>query len=111
MRLFLGEKLISKNVSVADTMIKRMVGLLQKESLLDGESLLIEPCNSIHTFFMRFNIDVIFLDKNFRIIKIFRDMPPWRMTMPALRAKKVIEANANAFKDLNVGDQLELRDV
>ena len=111
MRLFVGEKLISSKVRVADTVLDRMVGLLKTESLNEGESLLIEPCNSIHTFFMKFNIDVLFLDKDLKIVKIFRDMPPWRITLPYIKAKKVIEANANSFNELNVGDQLELRDV
>ena len=88
MRLFVGEKLISSKVRIADTILDRMVGLLKTDSLSDGESLLIEPCNSIHTFFMKFNIDVIFLDKDLKVVKIFRDMPPWRMTLPHLKAKK-----------------------
>ena len=111
MKLFFGESIISNNVKVADDVISRMVGLLNRESLIEGESLLIEPCNSIHTFFMKFNIDVLFLDKNFKVVKVFRDMPPWRITRPYLSVKRVIEANANTFSKVNTGDQLELKDV
>ena len=111
MKLFLGEKIVSDNVRVASDTISRMVGLLNCKGLSERESLLIEPCNSIHTFFMKFNIDVLFLDKNFTVVKVFRNMPPWRITRPYLSVKRVVEANANTFSQINTGDKLELRDV
>ena len=111
MKLFFGDKIISNNVRLANDSISRMVGLLNCDGLSESESLLIEPCNSIHTFFMKFNIDVLFLDKNFKVVKVFRDMPPWRITRPYFSVKRVIEANANTFSKINTGDQLELRDV
>ena len=111
MKLFLGEDIVSSEVRVANDSLSRMIGLLNCNGLSEGESLIIEPCNSIHTFFMKFNIDVLFLDKNFRVVKIIRDMPPWRITRPYLSVKRVVEANANAFSKVNTGDQLELRDV
>ena len=46
---------------------------------------------------MKFNIDVLFLDKNFKVVKVFRNMPPWRVTRPYFSVKRVVEANANAF--------------
>tara|TARA_B100000925_G_scaffold290618_1_gene276247 strand:+ start:5630 stop:5965 length:336 start_codon:yes stop_codon:yes gene_type:complete len=111
MRLLHGEKVISDNVRVADDTLSRMVGLLNCKKLDTGESLLIEPCNSIHTFFMKFNIDVLFLDKNFKVVKVFRDLPPWRITRPYFSVKRVVEANADTFDEVKPGDQLELRDV
>jgi len=111
MKLYIGDKLISNDVKIANDSMSRMVGLLNKNDLPHGESLLIEPCNSIHTFFMKFNIDVLFLDKNNRVVKVFRDMPPWRITRPYLSVKRVIEAKANSFQEIHIGDELELRDV
>lgn len=111
MKLLLGDQVVSKNVRIADDAWSRMVGLLNCKSLSEGESLLIEPCNSIHTFFMKFNIDILFLDKNFKVVKVFRDMPPWRITRPYFSVKRVVEASANSFSKIKAGDQLELRDV
>ena len=88
MKLFFGEKIISNKVNLANDTASRMIGLLKSDGLDEGESLLIEPCNSIHTFFMKFNIDVLFLDKNFKVVKVFRDMPPWRITSALLLSKK-----------------------
>ena len=52
-----------------------------------------------------------FLDKNLKVVKVIRDMPPWRITLPYFRVRSVLEGNSNSFNMVNVGDQLELRDV
>ena len=111
MKMYLNNKVVSESVHMANTISTRMIGLLNRKSLEEGESLLIEPCNSIHTFFMRFNIDVVFLDKNFKVVKIIRNMPPWRITLPYFKVRSVLEASGNSLAMINEGDQLELRDV
>tara|TARA_X000000950_G_C13846170_1_gene632445 strand:+ start:926 stop:1261 length:336 start_codon:yes stop_codon:yes gene_type:complete len=105
------KEVISTDVKMADTLISRMVGLLSSKKLDSGESLLITPCNSIHTFFMRFNIDVLFLDKDDIVVKIFRDLPPWRLTRPYFSVQSVLEGAANSFCHVNIGDKVEYTDV
>ena len=111
MKMYFNNELILDTVHVASTLSSRMIGLLNRKKLEKGESLLIEPCNSIHTFFMRFNIDAVFLDKNFKVIKIFRNLPPWRLTLPYMKVRCVLEAAGNSLSMIKEGDQLELRDV
>ena len=86
----------------------RLVGLLGRSSLKPGEALLIEPCNSVHTFFMRFAIDVVYLDKSHRVVKAVSALRPFRMSMGAKGAHAVIELPSGtiASTQLAVGDEL-----
>lgn len=93
-------------ISIANTFFSRFMGLMFKE---DGEyGMLLSPCNSIHTFFMRYNLDAIFLDKDDRIISIKRFIKPYSIVPSVRKAKKVLEfpssLHASAF--LNIGDKL-----
>lgn len=64
-------------VEVADSFFKRLRGLMGRRRLEEKCGLLLAPCNSVHMLFMRFAIDVIYLDENFCIKKIVRDLPAW----------------------------------
>jgi uncharacterized protein len=75
---------------LADTALTRMRGLLGRRELPSGEGLLLRPASSIHMAFMRFAIDAVFLDGEGRVLKVARDLRPWRMAA-ARRAKAVIE--------------------
>ena len=88
----------------------RRRGLLRRQHLDRDTALIIAPCNSIHTFFMQFSIDVAFMAKDGRILKIRRDVVPWRMAA-AIRAHSVIEfaAGVLAERTLHVGDRLSVR--
>ncbi|TML60208.1 MAG: DUF192 domain-containing protein, partial [Actinobacteria bacterium] len=55
-----------------------MKGLLGRTSLPDGEGLLLKPCGSVHTFFMRFPIDVVFLDRELSVVAVSAEVAPWR---------------------------------
>jgi len=88
---FLGE------CRVTESAWERMRGLLPKDGLSEGEALYIAPCTSIHTFFMNFPIDAAFLDREGRVIALYEDMKPWRMSGIHLRAAGVLEAAAGAF--------------
>ncbi len=77
---------------VARTMFARMKGLIGTKRLPPGEGLLILHCNAIHTFFMSFAIDATFLDRDDRVVKIVRNIRPWRpFVWGGLRAVKVLE--------------------
>ena len=64
-------------IEFADNFLKRLRGLMFRRRLEEGRGLLLAPCNSVHMLFMRFAIDVIYLDENFSIKKIVRNLAPW----------------------------------
>ena len=101
-------ELICKKMILANTMFSRMKGLMFATELPECDGLLLRPGNSIHTFFMLISLDVIFLDKNLKVVKVFYDLRPWRMTRIYFKAHQVLEMKAGTLrKNVNVGDTLE----
>jgi uncharacterized membrane protein (UPF0127 family) len=100
---------VCERCSVARSPLSRMRGLLGRRSLAEGEGLLLQPAGSIHTFFMRFPIDAVFLDAERRVLKIAAGVPPWR-TAAAKRSRAVLELAAGeaARVGLVTGDALRL---
>ncbi|BCS31124.1 hypothetical protein TBR22_A03240 [Luteitalea sp. TBR-22] len=86
----------------------RMVGLLAHTSLPVGEGLLLAPAWSIHTWFMRIPIDVVFLDGEDRVLRVFPALPAWRLVSGTRQARTVLEFGAGtlARTPLTVGDQV-----
>jgi uncharacterized protein len=78
---------------VAETAVARMRGLLGRSGLDSGEGLLLRPASSVHTFFMRFSIDVVFLGREGEVLKVAERVRPWRSTA-ARGAKAVVELAA-----------------
>jgi uncharacterized protein len=92
---------------VADTPVSRMRGLLGRDELRPGEGLLLRPASSIHTFFMRFPIDAVFLDAGLRVLGISDDLRPWRAaSRRGAHAVLELPAGESARRELRVGDQL-----
>lgn len=101
------ELIIVDEAKIANGFFDRLIGLMFKKEMKGFNALLIEPCNSIHTFFMRYDIDVVFLSKNNEVIKIIRNMKPWRMSWMYFRATKVLELKGGALpKEVEKGDKL-----
>lgn len=90
-------KMVLEDAKVADNFISRTIGLLSKKALNKGEGLIIKSCNSIHTFFMKFAIDVLFVDKNNRVIALYENVKPWRVLPIHLSASYVIELEAGSI--------------
>ena len=87
---------------VARTLFERIRGLIGTKSLPKGEGLLILRCNSIHTFFMSFPIDATFFDRDGNVVKVVRNIRPWRFFVwGGFRAVKVLET-ASAVGIANV---------
>ena len=93
---------------VADRMLPRMKGLLGKRELGSGEGMLIRPAPSIHTFFMRFPIDAVFLSRDGEVMKVAEDVRPWR-ARACRRAHSVLELGAGEAKrrGIAVGQRLD----
>lgn len=85
---------LARELSLAATLPSRARGLLGRRELAEGAGLLIVPCRGVHTFLMKFPIDVVFLDQDNRIIHTVEHLQPQRMTRVLLRASSVLELPA-----------------
>lgn len=101
---------LAEQVELANTFLTRLRGLMFRRRLSPTVALWIRPCNGVHTFWMFFAIDVLFLDRELRVVKLVENMRPFRLTRPHLAARSVIEMAAHtiAKAKLKVGDQLEI---
>ena len=99
---------LGEAIGIANTSRKRRTGLLKHDTLAPGEGLWITPCESVHTFGMKFPIDVIYLNRKRRVVKVRRNMVRWRISA-CLRAHSVLElpAGMSAETRTEPGDQLE----
>jgi uncharacterized protein len=100
-------RVVCERCVVADTALARMRGLLGRSSLPSGEGILLRPSSSVHTAFMRFAIDVVFLDRELRVLKIASHLRPWR-TAARRKAHAVLELPAGeaARRGLEPGARL-----
>ncbi len=91
---------LATRAELADDSASRRRGLLGRDHLERGHALAIAPCNAIHTFFMRFSIDVLFVRKDGRVVKCAHDVRPWRIAL-APTAYAVIELPAGTLRASN----------
>lgn len=101
---------LATKVQIADTMLSRMVGLLNRNSLGQDEALVITKCKSIHMFFMRFPIDVIFVDRKNYIVGIVERIKPFRLSPTFFKASYAIELAEGMTQrsSSTVGDMLKI---
>jgi len=102
--------LVGDSIRVAETGLTRIVGLLGERELPPGDGLLIVPSQGVHTLGMQFAIDVIFLDGQWNVIAIKRNLRPFRMTRVYWKAAAVLELRSGSVdsSSTSVGDILEL---
>jgi uncharacterized membrane protein (UPF0127 family) len=98
---------LARAADIADTSSKRRTGLLNRGHLGPGEGLWIRPCESVHTFFMKFAIDLVYLDKEQKVRKVRSAVQPWRLSA-CLTAHSVLELPAGSVAPTGTqpGDQL-----
>lgn len=99
-------QVVIRKLIVAESTWARMRGLLGRKSLSADTGLLIRPCRSIHMWFMRFPIDVAFLDQDLHVLKIVRNLRPWMLAWAPLKTRCVLETAAGALHSVNLGDRL-----
>jgi uncharacterized membrane protein (UPF0127 family) len=99
---------LGREVELADTSAKRRTGLLKHTRLEPGTGLWIVPCESVHTFFMKFAIDLIYVDRGNKVRKVRHAVPPWRLSV-CLSAHSILELPAGTARQTgtSAGDQLE----
>jgi uncharacterized protein len=101
--------LVCERTSVADSPFTRLKGLLGRERLDPGEGLLLRPASSVHTCFMRFPIDVVFLNRELVVLGIADELEPWRAAgKRGAKAALELPAGEAARRGLAVGDRLHL---
>jgi hypothetical protein len=103
---------VAEDVRVADGVWSRFWGLMGRRSLPEGGGLLLRPSSSIHTAFMRFPIDVVFLDRELRVVKVVPEMKPFRVAVAFGGARSALELNAGAAAKarMEADDKLSLTD-
>jgi uncharacterized membrane protein (UPF0127 family) len=101
---------LGEQIRMADSSLRRLVGLLGKRSLAPGCGLFIVPSQAIHTVGMVFPIDVIFVDKKYSVLGVREAVPPFRITRVFWKALGVLELPVGTIKDscTEVGDQLKV---
>jgi len=101
--------MVCERCEIADLPLSRLRGLLGRRALESGAGLLLEPSNSIHTFFMLFPIDVVFLDSEFRVLRTRTHLGPWRVA-GVTQARAVLELPAGEVdrRGIEVGEHFHL---
>lgn len=111
-RLLKAGEVFAEPVEYATGFFERLKGLLGRAEMPDGAAMLIERCGSVHTVGMRFPIDLIFLDQEWRVVSLKLNVPPGKwMVSGGLCAKRVVESRAGALDcgRLEIGSQIEFR--
>lgn len=106
-----GNSILADEIRPAKTFFSRLKGLMFRKKLKEGEALLLEPCNMVHTFFMRFPLDIVFLDRGMKVVYIIENMEPWKCSPMVKGCRSIIELPSGAVCKSGVrpGDILELR--
>lgn len=98
------------NIEIARSLLKKGVGLMGRKNFGTKQGLLLTETTAVHTFFVRFPIDLAFLDKNLQVVKIVENLKPWSISPLAWKARHVLELPAGtiAKNSLEVGDTLKV---
>lgn len=100
-------EVIAEQVEEATAFFARLKGLMFRASLAPKQALLLDPCPQIHTCFMRFNIDVVFLDKENRVVAVLENLKPWRMSKFYTQSRRTLELPGQELQGrVQVGDEL-----
>ena len=99
---------LAEKAVLADTVVSAAVGLLKHRSLPAGEGMMITPCSSIHMFFMKFAIDVVFIDRKNIVVGLVRNIQPFRISPYFWRARAAIEIPSGTIDKTKtqLGDQV-----
>ncbi len=104
---------VATELRVANTHLQRLMGLMGTPStaLQTGCALWIQPCHGVHTMFMRYPIDVVYLDSDHRVVKVEENVRPWRVTPVVVESATVLELPAHTVFNTGtkVGDVLEIK--
>lgn len=104
-------KIIASKLEMKQSFFGRLVGLLSRSSLGPDEGIILKPCTQIHTMFMRFAIDVIFISKDFEVLHVIENMGAWRFSPLLLKSLYTVEIAAGSLKgSVKTGDKIVFKD-
>ena len=104
-----GEKLVAR-VELANTFWARLKGLMFRKTLAPDVGLLLDPCPQIHTCFMRFAIDVIFLDNTNHVVAVLENLKPWRTSKFYRKSRRTLEVLGGSLQGrVQAGDELNFK--
>ena len=103
-------EVLIENLEIVESFCGRAKGLLGRRSLPMDQALWIKPCNNIHTFFMKFTIDCVFINKTYKVEKVYSKVSPFGIKGPVWKAYSVIEFSEGFVEKWNIqpGDQLHV---
>ena len=104
------QQLLIPRLEIASNLWSRTKGLLGRQNLEADQAMWILRCNSVHTFFMKFTIDLVFVDRDMRVKKTFSRVKPGRIVWPVWGASSVIELSAGFLETnpIHIGDKLNV---
>lgn len=107
------DAVLAANIVVAETSLRRAVGLLGHPHLSRDEGIWIKPSSGVHTVGMRFAIDVVGLDAQLRVVRLWPSLKPYRLTaiVPSVRSVLELAAGTIAESGLRLGDQLSIQEL
>lgn len=108
MDLYCNDNRLLTQVKVAAKFLDRLRGYMFYDSP-QVSGIVLKPCNSIHTFFMRFPIDVLFLDHDGKVIKKYSYLEKNKMIHPIKQSKTVVESLGGVFSDVSLGDTISIK--
>ena len=101
---------VAEDLEIADRMVSRIRGLMFRKGLDSGKALLIVPCSSVHTHWMRFPIDVVMLDAEGTVVGVEEDVAPWRFVRSPKKTHAVVEFSAKTAR-VSPGDRFRIEEV
>ncbi len=107
-KLMRGQNELVASCQIARSFFSRFLGLMGRPSLSTNEAILFPRCNSIHTFFMRFPIDVVFLSQEGHVVSFIASLAPWRMLLPQKKAKHTLELAPGSIARLKIEEGQKL---
>jgi len=93
---------IPYQIQMADSFFKRLKGLMFQKDPIKNEGLWIVPCNAVHMFFMNFPIDIVLLNEQNEVVKVYHSLRPWKITKPESAAHSTLELPAGAINTLGI---------
>ncbi|MHB8509977.1 MAG: DUF192 domain-containing protein [Candidatus Dormibacteria bacterium] len=102
--------MLANDLEVARNPWSRFMGLMGRPRLETGRGLWLEPCGSIHMFFMRFAIDAVFVDRQGRVLRVLENLKPWRISPIVKHARAVIELPAGTVTGIDLAGTVLARE-
>lgn len=98
--------ILANRLLLAHSYLTRLRGLIGRPMLKPGEALWIKPSQQVHTHFMRYALDIVFLDREMRVVEVIRGLQPWKLSPWVRSAHSLIEFAAGGADGIRVGDVL-----